>query len=312
MLDCTDRHDRYFLRLLTANAVLYTEMVTTNAIRYGDVGRQLRFDAAEHPLALQIGGSLLPDMAHAAQLAESKGFDEININVGCPSERVQRGAIGACLMAEPGVIADCVTAMRNETALPVTVKCRTGVDDLDDYAHLHHFVDTVAAAGCEVFIVHARKAWLSGLSPKENRNVPPLTYERVYRLKQDFPKLCIIINGGISTLDAVTAHLQQVDGVMLGREAYSNPYRMAELDHALFGTPLADRETIIQRLLPYVQAEVANGTRLYHIARHVLGLFHGQPGAKHWRRYITEHAQREDASPAVLLDALDTMRRVAA
>ncbi|MEZ5476277.1 MAG: tRNA dihydrouridine(20/20a) synthase DusA [Thiolinea sp.] len=302
MLDWTDRHCRYFHRLLTREAVLYTEMVTTGAILHGDADRHLRFHEAEHPLALQLGGSEPDDMARCAQIAQHYGYDEVNINVGCPSERVQRGAFGACLMAEPRLIAECVRAMQQEVDIPVTVKHRIGIDEQEDYAALHHFVETVAAAGCRVFVVHARKAWLKGLSPKENREIPPLRYELVYRLKQDFPELEIIINGGITTLADCQTHLQQVDGVMLGREAYHNPWILAQVDPLFYGrpAPVQARHEVLEPLMDYVRAQQAQGVWLNHISRHVLGLFQGMPGARKWRRHISENAHKPGAGAEVL------------
>lgn len=316
MLDWTDRYDRYFLRLISRHAVLYTEMVTTGALLHGDAARFLEFDAAEHPVALQLGGSEPAEMAACARLGEQAGYDEININVGCPSDRVQSGRFGACLMAEPRVVADCVKAMRDSVAVPVTVKHRIGIDERDSYAELLDFVGTVAQAGCRSFIVHARKAWLQGLSPKENREVPPLRYELVYRLKQDLPQLEIVLNGGVTSLDEVEAHLAHVDGVMMGRECYQNPYILAEVDARLYGDdhPVPSREEIVAALRPYVARELAAGTPLARITRHILGLFQGQPGARAWRRHLSEQAHRAGAGVDVLDAALAAMlaRRVAA
>ncbi|MGH8560912.1 MAG: tRNA dihydrouridine(20/20a) synthase DusA, partial [Nevskiales bacterium] len=286
MMDWTDRHDRYFLRLITRHALLYTEMITADAILRGDRRRLLHFDAAEHPVALQLGGSEPVKLAQCARIAEDWGYDEVNLNVGCPSDRVQSGRFGACLMAEPALVGECVAAMRAATDLPVTVKTRIGIDDLDSYAHLRHFINTVANAGCRVFIIHARKALLQGLSPKENREIPPLNYDTVYQIKRDFPALTIVLNGGITTLDEAERRLEAVDGIMLGRAAYQNPYLLAEVDarfHAGVG-PAPSRLEVIERLLPYVERELSAGTALKHIARHILGLFQGQPGARAWRR----------------------------
>ncbi|HXG27648.1 MAG TPA: tRNA dihydrouridine(20/20a) synthase DusA [Nevskiales bacterium] len=306
MMDWTDRHDRYFLRLITRHARLYTEMVTADALLHGDRDRLLRFDAAERPLALQLGGSDPQKLARCARIAADWGYDEVNLNVGCPSDRVQSGRFGACLMAEPALVAECVAAMQAATSLPVTVKTRLGIDELDQYAHLHGFVTTVAQAGCRVFIIHARKAWLQGLSPRENREIPPLHYDRVYRLKQDFPELEIVLNGGVTTLDEAAGHLEQVDGVMLGRAAYQNPYLLAGVDARFYGDPAAapTRLEIVERLLPYVERELARGTALKHIARHILGLFQGQPRARAWRRHLAEHAHRAGAGVEVLQAAL--------
>lgn len=307
MLDWTDKHCRYFHRLLTKQAVLYTEMVTTGAILHGDRDRHLRFNDAEHPLALQLGGSEPKDMAECARIAEDYGYDEVNINVGCPSERVQKGAFGACLMAEPHLIADCVSAMRAAVKIPVTVKNRIGIDDQEDYSALYGFVQTVAAAGCETFIIHARKAWLKGLSPKENREIPPLRYELVYELKQALPQLEIIINGGITTLAQCQEHLQHVDGVMVGREAYHNPWILAEVDTLLYGSdePIPkDRKAILEAFLPYVQSQLDAGIPLKHMTRHILGLFQGMPGARQWRRLLSEQAHYPEAGIKLLLQAM--------
>ena len=307
MLDWTDKHCRYFHRLLTKQAVLYTEMVTTGAILHGDRDRHLRFNDAEHPLALQLGGSEPKDMAECARIAEDYGYDEVNINVGCPSERVQKGAFGACLMAEPHLIADCVSAMRAAVKIPVTVKNRIGIDDQEDYSALYGFVQTVAAAGCETFIIHARKAWLKGLSPKENREIPPLRYELVYELKQALPQLEIIINGGITTLAQCQEHLQHVDGVMVGREAYHNPWILAEVDTLLYGSdePIPeDRKAILEAFLLYVQSQLEAGIPLKHITRHILGLFQGMPGARQWRRLLSEQAHYPEAGIKLLRQAM--------
>ncbi len=307
MLDWTDKHCRYFHRLLTKQAVLYTEMVTTGAILHGDRDRHLRFNDAEHPLALQLGGSESKDMAECARIAEDYGYDEVNINVGCPSERVQKGAFGACLMAEPHLIADCVSAMRAAVKIPVTVKNRIGIDDQEDYSALYGFVQTVAAAGCETFIIHARKAWLKGLSPKENREIPPLRYELVYELKQALPQLEIIINGGITTLAQCQEHLQHVDGVMVGREAYHNPWILAEVDTLLYGSdePIPeDRKAILEAFLLYVQSQLEAGIPLKHMTRHILGLFQGMPGARQWRRLLSEQAHRPEAGIKLLRQAM--------
>jgi tRNA-dihydrouridine synthase A len=298
MMDWTDRHCRFFHRLLAPHALLYTEMVTAPAVVHGDRERLLGFDAAEHPVALQLGGSDVDELAQAARIGVDLGYDEINLNVGCPSDRVQSGRFGACLMREPVLVRDCIAAMRDAVAhtnAVVTVKCRIGVDDQDEYAGLAEFVDEVHASGCDVFIVHARKAWLKGLSPKENREVPPLNYERVYRLKREHPQLKVVVNGGITTLAEVQEHLRHSDGVMLGRVAYHEPYRLAEVEHALYGTPLPDRDDVLHRLRPYVEAHLARGDRLQHITRHILGLYQGLPGARAFRRMLSERAHRADA-----------------
>lgn len=290
MMDWTDRHCRYFHRLLSRHTWLYTEMVTTGALLHGDVPRHLDFDAAEHPVALQLGGSEPADLAQAARLGAQWGYDEINLNCGCPSERVQRGAFGACLMAEPALVADCVKAMRDAVSVPVTVKHRIGIDSVEAYDFVRDFVGQVADAGCETFIVHARNAILKGLSPKENREIPPLKYDYVYRLKRDFPDLEIIINGGIDTLDAAAAHLEHVDGVMIGREAYHHPYLLAGVDTRFYGAigPIASREAVEAGLIEYAARQVAQGTYLGAITRHALGLYRGVSGARGWRRTLSE------------------------
>jgi tRNA-dihydrouridine synthase A len=305
MLDWTDRHCRFFHRLLTKQAVLYTEMVTTGAILHGDRERHLRFNSEEHPVALQLGGSEPQEMAECARIVEDYGYDEVNINVGCPSERVQKGAFGACLMAEPELIAECVSAMQAAVSIPVTVKNRIGIDDQEDYPSLHRFVSTVAQAGCQTFIIHARKAWLKGLSPKENREVPPLRYELVYQLKQEFPQLEIIINGGITTLEQCQQHLQHVDGVMVGREAYHNPWLLAQVDPLLYGEPAAfqNHKAVLEAFLGYVQTQRDAGVPLNHMSRHILGLFQGMPGARQWRRLISENAHRPESGVALLREA---------
>ncbi len=313
MMDWTDRHCRYFMRLLSPSAVLYTEMVTAAAVHHGDSDRLLGFNAEEHPVVVQLGGSDPELMASAARRAAAEGYDEININVGCPSDRVQSGQFGACLMASPGLVAECYTAMSEAVSVPVTVKSRIGIDDMDSYEFLEDFVGTLEEAGCRTFIVHARIALLSGLSPKENRSIPPLKYERVYRLKRDNPALDIHINGGIRTAAEVDAALEHVDGVMIGREAYQNPYFLAELDaHLDPAFEIPDRREIVERMLPYVERELAKGIRLNSITRHMLGLFAGQPGARAWRRYLSENAHRRDAGTDVLLGALASLDRAAA
>lgn len=307
MLDWTDRHCRYFHRQLSRHALLYTEMVTTGAILHGDPARHLLFDQAEQPVALQLGGSDPAALAASAKIGQEFGYAEINLNVGCPSDRVQNGRFGACLMAEPALVAECVAAMRQAVSVPVTVKSRIGIDDRDSYEELVRFIGTVAAAGCETFIVHARKAWLSGLSPKENREIPPLRYDVVFQLKRDFPQLEIVINGGIATLADAEALLAQVDGVMLGREVYHNPYILAEVDSRLFGAatePLSRRQTV-EALIPYIRRHLQQGGRLNQISRHMLGLFHGENGARGWRRHISENATKPGADEGVLLRALE-------
>ena len=306
MMDWTDRHCRFFHRLLSRHALLYTEMVTTGALIHGNRHRFLQFNDAEHPLALQLGGSNPYDLAICSKMAEDYGYDEVNLNVGCPSDRVQSGRFGACLMAEPELVAECVAAMQQSVSIPVTVKSRIGIDDRDSYQELAHFIATVANAGCKTFIVHARKAWLSGLSPKQNREVPPLRYDVVFQLKQDFPKLEIILNGGITSLDQAEALLKNVDGVMLGREVYQKPYLLADVDNRIFGTSYdpVPREQILMLLIPYIQQELKGEARLNSISRHILGLFHGMPGARGWRRYLSDHVGKIGADENVLLEAL--------
>ena len=295
MMDWTDRHCRYFHRLLSPRARLYTEMVTSAALVRGGQLRLLEHSQQEHPVALQLGGSDPRELAQAACLGATAGYDEINLNVGCPSDRVQSGRFGACLMREPLLVGDCVRAMRDALAdsnrhVPVTVKCRIGVDDQDDYADLQHFTETMLEAGVGVLVVHARKAWLQGLSPKENREIPPLDYARVYRLKREFPELVVVINGGIATVGQVQTHLANLDGVMLGRAAYHDPWLLARLEHALHGEPLPSRDEVLRHMRPYVEAELARGTAMKHISRHLLGLYQGEPGARAFRRTISEGA----------------------
>lgn len=309
MMDWTDRHCRTFHRLLSKNTLLYTEMVTTGAVLHGDRERLLGYDAAEHPVALQLGGSDPAELAACARIAEEWGYDEVNLNVGCPSDRVQSGRFGACLMAEPDLVARLVGAMREAVSIPVTVKHRIAIDEMEEWPTLDRFVRTVAAAGCTHFIVHARKAWLKGLSPKENRDVPPLRYELVHRLKRENPHLAIAINGGIRTLDEAEEHLATLDSVMIGRAAYETPYLLADADRRLFGGASSsdsigpDRHAVVEAMIPYVEDRMAKGTPLSAITRHMLGLFQGLPGARAWRRHISENAHRPGAGPEVLLKA---------
>ena len=292
MMDWTDRHCRYFHRLLSSKTLLYTEMVTTGALIHGDVARHLRYNAEEHPVALQLGGSDTADLAHCARLGQEWGYDEINLNCGCPSERVQRGAFGACLMAEPRLVADCVKAMVDGVDVPVTVKHRIGIDKTESYEFVRDFVGTVSEAGCRVFIVHARNAWLKGLSPKENREVPPLRYALVHQLKREFPHLMIAINGGITNNAQIAEQLQSVDGVMVGREAYHNPWLMSDWDATFYDEPLCEqtRESVEQQMVDYMAREAAlRGTPWSTIARHMLGLRHGLPGARRWRQVWSDH-----------------------
>jgi tRNA-dihydrouridine synthase A len=313
MLDWTDRHCRAFHRLLTVRTRLYTEMVTTGALLHGDVARHLAFDAAQHPLALQLGGSEAADLAACARLARQWGYDEVNLNCGCPSERVQRGAFGACLMAEPMLVADCVKAMNDAAGgLPVTVKHRIGIDAQESYEFVRDFVGTVAEAGCAVFVVHSRNAWLKGLSPKENRDVPPLRYEFAYRLKRDFAALTIVLNGGVAGDAAITEHLLHVDGVMLGRHAYHEPWSMAAWDGAFFDTmgPAASREEVEARWVAYLEALHARGTPWPHAMRHALGLWNGTPGARRWRQVWSDHHMRSE--PPVQVARRATAARLSA
>lgn len=306
MMDWTDRHDRYFLRLISQHALLYTEMVTADALIHGDSHRMLRYDAAEHPVALQLGGSDPDKLVTAAKMGEQYGYDEINLNVGCPSDRVKAGRFGACLMAEPQLVGECIAAMQAAVSIPVTVKTRIGIDRDDSYQPLHDFVSVVADHGCEVFIIHARKAWLDGLSPKENRDIPPLRYEYVHRLKAEFPQLNISINGGIKTLDDAASHLDDLQGVMIGREAYQNPYILAEVDQRFYGTqtPPRSRIEVVEAMYPYIEQQLAQGHRLNTVTRHILGLFQGQPGARAWRRHLSENAHKPNADATTVQQAL--------
>lgn len=306
MMEWTDRHCRVFLRLISRHARLYTEMVTSAAIVHGDRDRLLGFDACEHPLALQLGGSDPHELAESARIGEQYGYDEINLNCGCPSDRVQSGRFGACLMGEPALVARCVAAMRAAVSIPVTVKCRIGIDDRDSYEELHEFVRQIRDAGTGLLVVHARKAILQGLSPKENRDIPPLVYPTVYRLKADFPELPIVINGGISTLGQCKDHLAQVDGVMLGRTAYHEPWILAGVDRELFGDdhPVPARHEVLESFMPYMERQLAAGVRLNSMSRHLLGLFHGRPGGRLFRRHIAENAYKRDAGCEVLREAM--------
>ncbi|NRA69870.1 MAG: tRNA dihydrouridine(20/20a) synthase DusA [Gammaproteobacteria bacterium] len=305
MLDWTDRHYRYMARLISRHQLLYTEMVTTGAIIHGK-GDYLRYNEQEHPISLQLGGSNPADMALCAQKAQQYGYDEVNINVGCPSDRVQNGMFGACLMAQPKLVAECVDAMRSVVDIPVTVKHRIGIDNLDSYQFMTDFVGEVSEAGCESFIIHARKAWLSGLSPKQNREVPPLDYERVHQLKQDFSQLDISINGGIVTLEQAAEHLQHVDGVMIGREAYQNPYILAEVDRLFYqdDATVLTRHQVVEKMMEYIEQHLIAGGRINHITRHMLNLFVKLPGAKMWRRHLSENAHKPGADVRVIEQAL--------
>ncbi len=306
MMDWSDRHCRYFWRLLSQHSVLYTEMVVSGALIHGDRKRFLQYNDEEHPIALQVGGHDPKDLAQCAAMAEEWGYDEINLNCGCPSDRVQSGKIGAILMAEPELVAKCVREMRKACNIPVTLKHRIGIDDMEDYEDMKRFVAITAEAGCETFIVHARKAWLKGLSPKENREVPPLKYELVYQLKEEFPELEIIINGGIKTTEQSKSLLQHVDGVMIGREAYNNPYFLRDIDQAIFDGPehALTRRSVMERYIDYCEVQLEKGSRLNHMSRHILGLYLGQPRARLFRRHITENSPKPGATTEILREAL--------
>jgi len=310
MLDWTDRHERFLLRLMSKHALLYTEMVTTGALIHGDKQRHLQFNAEEHPVALQLGGSDPKDMTLCAKMAEDYGYDEVNINVGCPSDRVQHGAFGACLMAKAELVAENVAAMQKMVDIPVTVKNRIAIDEMPEYETLHNFLQVVSQAGCKTFIIHARKAWLKGLSPKQNRDIPPLNYKLVYQIKQEFPELEIIINGGIQTLKECEQHLKQVDGVMMGREVYHNPFVMGEVDKRLYNDKTArelSESEILNQYMDYMQSQLDQGVFLKHMSRHLLGLFTGKPGAKAWRRYISENAHKPGAGIEVIQRAANSL-----
>ncbi len=306
MMDWTDRHDRVFLRLFTTRALLYTEMVTSAALEHGDANYLLKHHASEHPVALQLGGSNPKELAKAAELGEEACFDEINLNVGCPSDRVKAGKFGASLMADPQIVSNCVSAIKQSTRLPVTVKCRIGVDDKDTHADLVNFINVVATGGCELFVIHARKAYLQGLSPKENREIPPLNYERVFAVKQEFPELSFIINGGITSINEALSLLEKMDGVMIGREAYNNPYFLREVDNRIFGdlTSEKSRTDYLYQYLPYIESQLTDGASLHHMTRHLMGLFKGQKGGKLYRRHLSEYSHKKEASINVLLDAI--------
>ena len=312
MMDWTDRHCRRFHRVLAPDAVLYTEMVHAQAVRHGDRERLLGFDAAEHPVVLQLGGSEPAALAEATRIGADWGYDEVNLNVGCPSDRVQAGRFGACLMKEPSLVADCVAAMRTAVDIPVTVKCRLGVDEQEDYDAFVAFIDTVEKAGCAHFVVHARKAWLSGLSPKENREIPPLRYDWVHRLKQERPQLRVTLNGGLSTVQDSIAQLAHVDAVMLGRLAYHEPYRLHLLDCALSGRAPKPREQLLREFLPYVQVQLDAGVAIKHITRHILGLFHAQAGGRAFRQVLSEGAPRAGSGLELIEQALAPTRNAPA
>ena len=305
MMGWTDRHARYFLRLISSNTLLYTEMVTTGALLKGDREYHLKYHETEHPLALQLGGSAPDELAECARIAEAYGYDEVNLNVGCPSDRVQSGRFGACLMLEPDLVAECVAAMQQAVTIPVTVKCRTGVDKQEDYESLFRFIETLSQTGCRHYIVHARNAWLKGLSPKQNREIPPLKYEYVYRLKRDFPDFFIALNGGVKSLDMAAEQLDFVDSVMIGREAYHHPYLLAEVDQRFYAnnTLPKSRQAIVEQMIEYIKVQRLQGQSLHAITRHMLGLFAGCRGAKAWRRMLSENDHREDAEESLLLEA---------
>jgi tRNA-dihydrouridine synthase A len=305
MMGWTDRHDRYFLRLISPNALLYTVMITTGALTYGKKLDLLDFNPEEHPVALQLGGSDPKELAECAKLAEKYGYDEVNLNCGCPSERVQKGKFGACLMAEPELVADCIDAMKQVVSIPVTIKSRIGIDDQDSYEFLFNFVEKIAAKGCDTFIIHARKALLDGLSPAENRLIPPLKYDTAYRVKQDFPHLNVILNGGLKTTESIQEALTKLDGVMIGREAYTNPYFMAEVERTVFNNQsVRSRHEIVEALFPYIEKCLGEGVPLKDITRHILGLYQGLPGARSWRRILSEQAYRPAANTNVVMQAL--------
>jgi len=308
MMGWTDKHDRYFLRLISPNALLYTVMITTGALVHGKKFEVLEFNPEEHPLALQLGGSDPKDLAYCATLAERYHYDEVNLNCGCPSERVQSGNFGACLMAEPQLVAECVDAMKQAVSIPVTVKTRIGIDNQDSYGFLTDFIGAIAAKGCDTFIIHARKALLNGLSPAENRSVPPLRWDVAHQLKKDFPQLTFILNGGIKTLDDVRGGLAAMDGVMIGREAYQNPYFLAEIERDIFGTPgILSRNEVIDAMMPYIGKCLKNGKPLKDITRHILGLYQGLPGARRWRQVLSQEAYKPAANENVILEALKSV-----
>ena len=306
-MDWTDRHCRYFWRTLSRHSRVYTEMVTTGALLFGDVASHLQFNEEEHPVALQLGGAEPEELAKCARLAEDWGYDEVNLNCGCPSDRVQNGHFGACLMLEPERVRDCVSAMMDACSIPVTIKQRIGIDDQEDYSLFRDFVGTVASGGCSVFIVHARNAWLQGLSPKENRDIPPLKYDWVVRLKREFPALTIVLNGGITSLEECTDHLKSLDGVMLGRAAYQSPWLLSRVDSTLFNSPdpLTSRSEAVEAMIPYIEKHLAGDGKLHHITRHLLGLYSRQPGGQQFRRALSENAHKTDATVQTLLQAVE-------
>ncbi len=309
MMDCTDRHERYFLRLISKNILLYTEMVVDEAINRGDKKKLLAFNINEKPVALQLGGSSPKLLAEAAKVGEDFGYDEINLNLGCPSRKVEKNRFGACLMKEPNLVADCLTEMQSKTNLPVTIKTRIGFDNVEDYENLHSFISTLKSTGIKTFIIHARKAMLGKFTPKQNLNIPPLKYEFVYKLKKDFPNEEIIINGGITSVDQIKPHLEKTDGVMIGRAAYHTPYLLADIEREIFNNEdIPSRQNVIEQLIPYVKDELKKGTRLNQIMRHTLGLFHGQSGASHWKRYLSENMCVRDADVKKIDHIMDKIK----
>ena len=309
MMDCTDRHERFFLRLISKNTLLYTEMVVDEAINRGDKKKLLGFNINEEPVALQLGGSSPKLLAEASKIGEDFGYDEINLNLGCPSKKVEKGKFGACLMKEPNLVADCLSKMQASTNLPVTIKTRIGYDDVEDYENLHNFISTLKSTGIKTFIIHARKAMLGKFTPKQNLNIPPLKYEYVYKLKEDFPKEEIIINGGITSVDQIKPLLHKTDGVMIGRAAYHTPYMLADIEKEIFGTEeVLSRQDVIEQLIPYVKDELKKGTRLNQIMRHTIGLFHGQTGASYWKRYLSENMCVRDADVQKIDHIMDKIK----
>ena len=309
MMDCTDRHERFFLRLISKNTHLYTEMIVDEAINRGDKKKLLEFDINEKPVALQLGGSSPKLLSEAAKVGEDFGYDEINLNLGCPSKKVEKNRFGACLMKEPNLVADCLSKMQSTTKLPVTIKTRIGYDDVEDYENLHNFILTLKKTGVKTFIIHARKAMLGKFTPKQNLNIPPLKYNYVYKLKEDFPDEEIVINGGITSVDEIKNHLKKTDGVMIGRAAYHTPYLLAEIEKEIFGNKdIPSRESVIEQLIPYIKKEIKKGTRLNQIMRHTLGLFHGQTGASHWKRYLSENMCVRDADVKKIDHIMDKIK----
>ena len=309
MMDCTDRHERYFLRLISKNILLYTEMVVDEAINRGDKIKLLEFNINEKPVALQLGGSSAKLIAEATKFGEDFGYDEINLNLGCPSRKVEKNRFGACLMKEPNLVADCLTEMQSKTTLPVTIKTRIGYDNVEDYENLYNFISTLKSTGVKTFIIHARKAMLGKFTPKQNLNIPPLKYEFVYKLKEDFPNEEIIINGGITSVDQIKPHLEKTDGVMIGRAAYHTPYLLADIEREIFNNEdIPSRQDVIEQLIPYVKDELKKGTRLNQIMRHTLGLFHGQSGASHWKRYLSENMCVRDADVKKIDHIMDKIK----